>query len=114
MKKKLQFMNLGLMLTVLFAVCYQSLHAFSHSIKEDSEHHHSHLHSKSTKNLVYKISEKEDCPICDFKFAAFLTPEIFTFQFIPFYQNTRYLFSIPENVIAFSGSLYSLRGPPSF
>ena len=112
MKKKLQLINLGLMLAVLFAVSYQSVHAFSHTLKEDSPHNHSH--SKSNKNLVYKISEKEDCPICDFKFAAFLTPEIFTFQFIPFYQNTRYLFSIPENVIAFSGSLYSLRGPPSF
>ena len=55
-------MNFGLMLAVLFAVCYQSVHAFSHSIKQDSEHDHSH--SKSNKNLVYKISEKEDCPVC--------------------------------------------------
>ena len=100
------------MLAVVFAICYQSLHYFSHHLRNDSEHYHSH--SKSSKNLVYKISEKEDCPICDFKFAAFLSSEIFTFQFIPFYQNVTYLFSIPENVIAFSGSLYSLRGPPSF
>lgn len=98
------------MLAVLFAVCYQSLHAFSHHVNEDSEH----LHLKSDKNLVYKISEKEECPICDFKFVAFISPEIYTFQFIPFYQNVPYLFSTPENVIAFSGSLYSLRGPPSF
>jgi hypothetical protein len=112
MKKKLQFMNLGLMLAVLFAVCYQSVHAFSHSIKQDSEHYHSH--SRSNKNLIYKISEKEDCPVCDFKFAAFLSPEIFTFQFIPFHQNVTYLFSIPENVIAFNGIHYFLRGPPSF
>ncbi|WP_339835128.1 hypothetical protein [uncultured Flavobacterium sp.] len=100
------------MLAVLFAVCYQSLHAFSHSVNDKFDHNHSH--SKSEKNLVYKVSEKENCPVCDFKFAAFLSPEIFTFQFIPFYQNVRYLFSIPENIIAFSGSLYSLRGPPSF
>lgn len=110
MKKKLQLLNLGLMLAVLFAVSYQSLHAFSHHITEDVEHNH----SKSNKNLVYKVSEKEDCLVCDFKFAAFLSPEIFTFQFTSFYQNVTYLFSIPENVIAFRGSLYSLRGPPIF
>jgi hypothetical protein len=110
MKKKLQFINLGLMLAVLFAVSYQSLHAFSHQVNEDFEYHQ----SKSNKNLVYKISEKEDCPVCDFKFAAFLSPEVFTFKFTPFYQNVTYLFSIPENIIAFSGSLYSLRGPPNF
>ncbi|MFT7352987.1 MAG: hypothetical protein ACI9XR_002778 [Flavobacterium sp.] len=110
MKKKIAIVNFGLMLAVVFAICYQSLHAFSHSINSDSEYYH----SKSNKNLVYKISEKEECSVCDFTFASFLSPEIFTFQFIPFYQNVRYLFSIPENVIAFSGSLYSLRGPPSF
>lgn len=98
------------MLAVLLALCYQSLHAFSHQLNENFEHNH----SKSNKNSVYKISEKEDCPICDFKFAAFLSPEIFVFQFIPFSQSVTYLFSIPENVIAFKGSLYSLRGPPNF
>ena len=98
------------MLAVVFAIWYQSLHAFSHHINEGFEHNH----SKSNKNLVYKISEKEDCSICDFTFANFLSPEVFSFDFITFHQNVRCLFSIPENIIAFSGSLYSLRGPPSF
>lgn len=108
MKKKYVYINLGLILAVLFAVSYQSLHSFSHSLVNDL----GHQHSKSDKKLVYKISEKEDCAVCDFTFASFLSPEVFTFPFIPFYQNVTYLFSIPENVLAFSGSLYALRGPP--
>jgi hypothetical protein len=108
MKKKYALLNLGLMLAVLFAVCYQSLHAYSHSLNNDFDYDH----SKSNKNLVHKISEKEGCSVCDFTFASFLSPEVSSFEFISLYQNVRYLFSIPENVMAFSGSLYSLRGPP--
>lgn len=110
MKKKYAFINLGLMLAVLFAVCYQSLHAFSHSLENDLEH----KHSKSDKNLVHEISEIEDCPVCDFKFVAFLSPEIFIFEFNHLYKKVTYLFSIPEKINAFNGSLYSLRGPPCF
>lgn len=80
MKKKLQLLNLGLMLAVLFAVSYQSLHAFSHHITEDVEHHH----VKSNKNLVYKVSEKEDCLVCDFKFAAFLYQKFLRFNLLHF------------------------------
>jgi hypothetical protein len=110
LKKKIAIVNLGLMLAVVFAICYQSLHAFSHIHENGFEHHY----SKSNKNLVFKVSEKEDCSVCDFTFASFLSTETFTFKFIPLYQNVTYLFSIPENVITFSGSLYSLRGPPNF
>lgn len=110
MKKKYALLNLGLMLAVLFAVCYQSLHAFSHTISNDFEYHD----SKSGKTLVHKISEKEDCLVCDFTFASFLSPEVFTFNFYPPFYSVTYTFSTPENVIAFSGSLYSLRGPPLF
>tara|TARA_R110000850_G_scaffold175976_1_gene301769 strand:+ start:12188 stop:12523 length:336 start_codon:yes stop_codon:yes gene_type:complete len=110
LKKKIAIVNLGLMLAVVFAICYQSLHAFSHIHENGFEHHY----SKSNKNLVYKISETEDCSVCDFTFASFLSPEVFSFDFIPFYQNVTYLFSIPENVIAFNGIHYFLRGPPSF
>ncbi len=98
------------MLTVLFAVCYQSVHTFSHSIKEDSEHYHSH--SKSSKNLVYKISEKEDCPICDFKFAAFLSPSYLHFTFNPPFYKIPYNFKSNEICPKFKGNSTYLRGPP--
>ncbi|WP_338377393.1 hypothetical protein [uncultured Flavobacterium sp.] len=111
MKKKLQFMNFGLMLAVLFAVCYQSVHAFSHSIKQDSEHDHSH--SKSNKNLIYKISEKEDCPVCDFKFAAFLSPEVLQIDYLSSFNRIPYQFNSNEVFITFKGNSFYLRGPPT-
>jgi hypothetical protein len=110
MKKKLQFMNLGLMLAVLFAVCYQSVHAFSHSIKQDAEHYHSH--SKSNKNLIYKISEKEDCPVCDFKFVAFISSETLQIEFLSSFIKIPYQFNSNETLITFKGNSFYLRGPP--
>jgi hypothetical protein len=108
MKKKLQFINLSLMLAVLFAVCYQSLHAFSHQLNEDSEHNH----SKSEKNLAEKVSEKQDCPICDFKFVAFISSETLQIEFLSSFIKIPYQFNSNETLITFKGNSFHLRGPP--
>tara|TARA_B110000503_G_scaffold135319_1_gene215687 strand:+ start:9293 stop:9628 length:336 start_codon:yes stop_codon:yes gene_type:complete len=110
LKKKIAIVNLGLVMVLIFALCYQSLHVFSHAKYNDFDLDS----SKSNKNISLKIVEKQHCAVCDFTFASFLSPAFFTFKFIPFYQTLRHLISIPENVIAFGGSLYSLRGPPCF
>jgi len=109
-KKKLAILNVILMLSVLFAVSYQSLHAFSHHnemISNSSEHRDS-PHSKFKK----VISEKEDCPICDFKFTSFLSPEIFTYTLFSPFKISPYSFSIKEATSFFCGSLFAHRGPP--
>ena len=67
------------MLAVLFTVCYQSIHAFSH------EHHVKTECCDDSHHVTFKTSEKtfteiENCPICDFKFTAFLSPEILHFN----------------------------------
>jgi hypothetical protein len=110
MKKKLQFINLGLMLAVLFAVCYQSLHAFSHQLNKDSESEHNH--SKSEKNLAEKVSEKQDCPICDFKFVAFISPETLQLEFLSSFIKIPYQFNSNETFITFERNSFYLRGPP--
>lgn len=109
MSKKYIFINLGLMLSVLFAVSYQSIHTVKHKL----DHDFGYTQTDSDKTLTHKISKKEDCTICDFKFASFLSSETFTFTFTPIYYNVLYAFSIPEKAIVFSGSLYALRAPPS-
>lgn len=108
-KKGLIVTNLFLMLIVLFAVSFQSIHAFEHHINEDETHHHreNNLHS-----FTKQFSESDDCLVCEFKFATFLKSEIFSFKFyIPFKENP-YSFSIKEAESFFCGSLFSLRGPP--
>jgi hypothetical protein len=94
-KKKLLHMNLFLMLAVLFAVSYQSIHTFSH------EHHLKTECCDDSHHLTLKTSEKtvtesEDCPICDFKFVAFLSPEVLHFDFIPSFYEIPYQLRLKE------------------
>lgn len=113
MKKKLLHINIGLMLAVLFAVCYQSVHTFSH------EHHLKTECCDDSHHLTLKTSEKtftesEDCPICDFKFVAFLSPEVLHFDFIASFYEIPYQFNSNESCITFEGNSFYLRGPPVF
>lgn len=112
MKKNLLHINIGLILAVLFAACYQSVHAFSH------EHHLKTECCDDTHHLTFKSSEKtvtesEDCPVCDFKFAAFLSPEVFHFDFIPSFYEIPYQFNSNESFITADGNSFYLRGPPA-
>ena len=105
MKKRFAYINIVLMLSVLFAVSYQSIHTFTH-----------HSHEEKTSSFVEKtktFSEKENCPVCDFKFASFLSPEVFTYTFFPPHFEIPYQFSNKENFSSFCGSLFSSRGPPT-
>lgn len=107
MKKKIALLNFIWMLSVLFAVSYQSLHTFSH-------HKHEEFTTISSKKTFTKtISEKEDCPVCDFKFASFLSPEVFTFTFFPPHFEIPYQFKSNEICLIFEGNSSYLRGPPS-
>lgn len=99
------------MLAVLFAACYQSLHAFSHKHQQKSaccEESH-HLTIKTSDNT---FSESDDCPICDFKFVAFLSPEVLQFDFFTPFKEIPYQFKSNETCITFKGNSFYLRGPP--
>lgn len=111
-KKKSLHMNLFLMLAVLFTVCYQSIHAFSHKhhvITEccDDSHHVTFKTSEKT------FSENENCPVCDFKFVAFLSPEVLHIDFIPSFYEIPYQFNSNESCIRYEGNSFYLRGPPA-
>lgn len=98
------------MLTVLFAVSYQSLHTLS------KHKHDFSCHKKDIKNnntFKKTISEKEDCLVCEFKFTIFLKSEILSFKHYTFFKESPYSFSVKEATSFFCGCLFSLRGPPS-
>lgn len=96
---------------MVFTVCYQSLHAFSHVIKNDSINDHSH--SESNKNVIYKISEKDDCPVCEFKFASFLISDIYSFPITFRFEAISYLSNSKESFYFFKFTIFSPRGPPN-
>ena len=112
-KKRLLHTNIILMLAVLFTVCYQSIHTFSHDhhLKSECCDDSHHLTFKKSET---KFTESEDCPICDFKFAAFLSPDVVHFDFIPSFYEIPYQFNSNESCITFEGNSYYLRGPPAF
>lgn len=107
MKKKSAIVNFILMLSVVFAVSYQSLHYFSHG------HSEGHTKRKSFDSQTKSISDFEHCKICDFHFADFLQVNSISFECYTFIYESNYSFSIQENVIAIYTNLVSLRGPPS-
>jgi hypothetical protein len=61
-KKKILYTNIGLMLAVLFALSYQSIHTFSHDhhLKSECCDDSHHLTLKTSEKTV---SESEDCPV---------------------------------------------------
>lgn len=112
MKRNLAYINLVLMLSVLFAVSYQSIHSFSH------EQHLEHDYCKNNptaeiKKLEKSFTETEDCPVCDFKFVAFVSAKLEPFTFFPPFYKIPYLFNSKEACLSFEGNTYYLRGPPA-
>ncbi|NJM78420.1 MAG: hypothetical protein HC854_00050 [Flavobacterium sp.] len=110
MKKKIAILNCILMLSVILALSYQSLHVFlNHS------HHKKEIVAlnKKTTSFSKTISEKKECHTCDFKFATFLSPEIVTYSlFFPF-KEILYRFNCKENTSTYHKNSFYLRGPPS-
>lgn len=100
------------MIAMVFAICYQSLHIFI-----DSEHHHSYF-STSTKNdkiLKNKVlAENDDCPVCEFGFAAFLLTEVFTYKFVNPLPKFYFIDNYSSIVKKKEFLCYSHRGPPLF
>ena len=102
------------MLAVVFAVGYQSIHAFSH------EHHHTHEYiankqATSNKTTTLKlVTEKENCPICDFKLAAFLSTEFFQYTLFVPSESIPYLCIVNVNEKTSPINYFYLRGPPEF
>jgi hypothetical protein len=108
MQKKHVKYNVLMALAILFAICYQSLHIFT----DEAHHSHNVVIHKNTSKTEFLQDNHEDCPVCDFEFAAFLSTEIFTFDFInP--QHKFHFSNTYESIVKEKEFLYfSHRGPP--
>ncbi|WP_146185049.1 hypothetical protein [Flavobacterium pallidum] len=113
MKKRLVFLNVFFALSMLAAIVSQSVHEMAHYAEFKKERHCLHG-EQSSENFSHEHVSLDHCHICDFVFANFTTPEIFSFQMQkpvftadkPFSQNR-------EITQFFRGSLFALRGPPA-
>lgn len=107
-RKRQILLNVTLAIAILFAICYQSLHVFF----EKSHQFHDELTVVNTSKTYLSQDNHEDCPVCDFEFAAFLSTEIFTFDFINPQHNFHFS-NIYESIVKEKEFLcFSHRGPP--
>jgi hypothetical protein len=108
MQKNYVKYNVLMALAILFAICYQSLHIFT----DEAHHFHDEVTQEHTSKTHLSPDNHEDCPVCDFEFAAFLSTEIFTFDFInP--QHKFHFSNAYESIVKEKEFLYfSHRGPP--
>jgi hypothetical protein len=113
MKKRFAIINSALAVAVLFSMLLQSVHSFEHlrHVFSEKECHHQYT---GQADISHQHHPFDECFVCEFTFSAFITPQTFSYSvyFTPEY--IPYNSAIPtEAVFSFSGSSYSLRGPPS-
>ncbi|WP_298221413.1 hypothetical protein [Flavobacterium sp.] len=114
MKKRWAIINSVLMVAVLCSMLLQSVHSLEHLSKLFSEKECHHKYSGQTE-ISHQHHPFDECFTCEFTFSAFVTPKDFSYSpqffqgFLPYS-----CFGPNEVIVSFSGSSYSLRGPPSF
>jgi hypothetical protein len=113
MKNRFAIINLGFAIAVLFSILFQSFHSFEHLEKQLSEkqcHHRYHSDSE----ITHQHHNFDHCYVCEFTFSNFISPVTFFHE--PQLSTTAipYFFTKTQTRQFFSGSSYSLRGPPAF
>lgn len=113
MKKRLVIVNSVLMMIVLFAMLLQSLHSFEHISQLFSKKECHHKYTGQTE-ISHQHHPFDHCFVCEFTFSNFITPDTFSYNLHFITGLIPYCFLVPTEIIySFSGSSYSLRGPPS-
>src|SRR6187402_2418836 len=115
MKKKLAIINFILMLTVVGAMLFQSIHSYEHLEEELSVKECLHNLDGNKSVITHHHHHLDNCFVCEFTFAHFISPDIQSFSFARVAIATKYTFTYSREITQFfRGSLFSLRGPPDF
>mgnify|MGYP003404365037 CR=1 FL=1 len=113
MKQKHLLIRFFFAIVLLASIVAQSFHGFEHLEKKFSEKICLHKHTNSAE-LTHQHKGFEQCLVCTISFQNGITEKQFYCQLQPeyhFVSNYSFTFS---TIISFSGSLYSLRGPPQY
>lgn len=114
MKKKFVIVNAIVGMAVLFSILFQSLHGFEHLAKQLSQKKCVHQHH-STAELTHQHHNFDHCLICEIVFSNSIPAENIPFQYQFAFEALPYFITFQTRIItSFSGSNYSLRGPPLF
>lgn len=111
MKKKLFFIPVFFAITLLLAITVQSFHGYKHLKAQVGLEQCAH-DSYTKANITHQHKVPEHCLVCTFSFGTFLTTPCLSLPTPHLSVETPYSFIVKESCYSFSGSLYSLRGPP--
>ena len=115
MQNKKLIISMSLVMTVLFSILFQSLHTYEHFVQQfaDKECHHK-KNNYGEPEITHQHHSVDDCKVCQFNFGSYTTPKVFAFKLFSNFKQVPYFHSAQERMFVFSGSMYSLRGPPIF
>ena len=113
MKQKQLLIRFFFALALLGSLVVQSFHGLEHLEKQFSEKVCAHKKLNSTE-LTHQHKGYEQCLVCAISFQSEIPSDNFQYQLAPAPEVVaQYFFTFPT-VISFSGSSYSLRGPPQY
>lgn len=114
MKKKFNYINFLMVLIVLFAILFPSIHSYEHLLEQNSGKQKTEIKSFNKNDIKVNNHTTEKCSICDFKFSLFTSIEFTPFQFLKSSSGIFYDFFYSKTQCTFfKGSLFALRAPPA-
>ena len=113
MKIKQLLIRFFFAIALLGSLIVQSYHGLEHLEKQFSAKVCAHKQRNSTE-LTHHHKGFEQCLVCAISFQSGITPDDFYKQLTSTPQVVAQYFFYFPTVISFSGSSYSLRGPPSY
>ncbi|WP_313806588.1 hypothetical protein [Flavobacterium sp.] len=93
---------------------FQSVHSYEHLVQQFTEEHCDHKYDFSQTEFTHSHHDFDDCFVCEFSFSNYIPFEFFSFNFRSVHNTTESISFFVESPIVFSGSFFSLRGPPAF
>ena len=113
MKRQQLLFSFTFATAVLFSILFQSFHGYEHLEKQLSHKFCQHKHTHNKVELTHEHKMVEHCAICHFEFGSYFYSKNISYHFfasdfkvIPFFVKEQ------KEIISFSGSLYTHRGPP--
>jgi len=113
MKLKQLLIRFFFALVLLGSLALQSFHGLEHLEKQFAEKACAHKQLNSSE-LTHQHKGFEQCLVCAISFQNGISPSQFHYQLAPTPEVVAHSFFNFPTVISFSGSAYSLRGPPRY
>jgi hypothetical protein len=112
MKINKLIVSFSLVVTVLCSMLFQSLHTYEHWSKQLSQKQCHHKYNSTGEEITHQHKKVDHCSVCEFALGSYVPPTNLSYQLYATFDKIPYFFTASQTVISFSGSLYSLRGPP--